>query len=307
MCPHAPAHDLVIARKSLPGRKIVRTSILGAVLLVTATALAIGPAGLAEAGPSVTVSVSGNSVSVVGSDGADDLAVLIDDVCSDTPLCVKLFSTAGPPAAGPGCKTTGTTTAYCPLTGTPQLTVNLGDGIDELDLSDQTNYAAGSWTFAVDGGSGDDRLLGPGAPSSGVWRGGASDDHIVPDANVDGSNVAGPDIVRGGSGKDTVDYSEGPGHVGARVSLDGRANDGHGSSSDVDNVGRDIEVVIGSPWDDLIKSGSRRVSIDAGVGADRVRTVNGAKDHVDCGRGADRLRADRADKRQRCEQVRSTN
>ena len=282
----------------------MRPRILGALLLITATALALGPAAPAQAGPSPTVSAVGNTVSIVGADGADRLTVLVDDVCSETPLCVKVFSNAGAPVAGAGCKLAGATTAYCGLTGTAQLVIGLGDGGDELDLSDQTGHAAGPWTFAVDGGPGDDRLRGPGAPTSGTWQGGAGNDVIVPDANVDGSNVAGRDVVRGGPGKDIVDYSEGPGGVGVRVKLDDRANDGHGSPSDVDDVGKDIEGIIGSPWDDVIKVGSRKVVIDAGAGNDRIKTRNRKKDRVECGSGTDRLKADRADRRKHCERVR---
>ena len=90
----------------------------------------------------------------------------------------------------------------------------------------------------------------------------------------------GADEVHGGIGRDTMSYENTFPGPGVDVSLDDVANDGQPGEGD--NVGSDIEILIGSPLDDRLtgRSGPHRIP---GLAGDDVLSGLGGKDTLDGG------------------------
>jgi Ca2+-binding RTX toxin-like protein len=173
------------------------------------------------------------------------------------------------------------------------------------------------------GGPGDDRLLGAGGADLLIGgsghdslSGGDGDDGLVGDEGDDflwGGN--GADSLLGNSGIDSVSYEEYTAPV--EVDPDGLADDG--AVGEGDDVGTDIEVIIGGiagdrlvgsaapnrivggPGSDLINGKAGNDTLVGGTGGDRLRSKDGARDVDKCGAGSDRARADRKDRRRSCE------
>ena len=145
------------------------------------------------------------------------------------------------------------------------------DGGDGHDILFGTDYTDDSLT----GGAGDDDLYGG---RSNITSGGG-DDTFAPGA--------GGGRVVGGSGTDTVDYSDQSADV--RVDLDGDPNDGPGcvpaTRTNCANIGTDVEnVKTGSGNDLVIAQSDLPNNIDTGAGSDFVYG-NGGNDTVDAGAG----------------------
>lgn len=158
------------------------------------------------------------------------------------------------------------------------------------------------------GGSGNDRLTTNGLPGAEAWgRSGGDtllghneDDRLeggIGDDTLDGR--FGGDVMNGGSGVDTVDYSdhwftddETGDSFGVLSLPDGIANDGNGQIDFApafgthDNVGSDIENVIGTPAPDVLE-GTNAVNQLIGAGEDDQLDGGGAGDELDGGEGAD--------------------
>ena len=135
--------------------------------------------------------------------------------------------------------------------------VNGGAANDTLTGSDAANVLdGGGGRDVIDGGAGDDTLLG-GADDDKLWGGGGND--------VFGGGAGGYDEVSF-LGKTTG---------GITVTLDDRAGDGVAGESD--NVQSDIEVVVGTDYDDAIDATGMSVPVvfDARWGADRMTGGNG--------------------------------
>lgn len=221
-------------------------------------------------------------------------------------------------------------TLYCDYV--PNTTVNLGDG-DDIFTGCRT---CGPGLFpnpypthdTVDGGGGKDQLSG--------WlgndhlRGGDGDDQL----ERDGIGVpheppfAGDDRMEGGAGRDTLFYWARGAPVS--VTLDGLANDG--MSGESDNVGSDVEVVMGTDTDadkllgddgpnelnglsgddeilgaggndiligdggsDYLEGGPGSDALRGGPGFDEVEAQDGSADTVSCGSEFDIARVDRVD------------
>jgi Ca2+-binding RTX toxin-like protein len=161
-----------------------------------------------------------------------------------------------------------------------------------------TNNNTNVTTEEVIGGPDTDTLTG--GPGDETLIGGPGDDRL--------GGGAGADVLEGGTGSDTVDYSASPAGVG--VSLDGVANDGGVADGQGDNVGSDVERVIGSPFadtlvgsagpdtldggtgDDDITGGSGSDTLYGGTGNDFLDSYDGTADSVSCGAGDDRLFSD---------------
>jgi Ca2+-binding RTX toxin-like protein len=131
------------------------------------------------------------------------------------------------------------------------------------------------------GGSGDDYLVGNGAPNrltgnagndwlSGgpagdcsvdvdVLDGGAGDDRFLQGASADCA-----DSMLGGVGVDRADYQQRTGNV--LITLEGTPNDGE--SGEADNVKTDVEQVLGGGGDDVITGSSNGDELHGGPGAD---------------------------------------
>jgi Ca2+-binding RTX toxin-like protein len=159
------------------------------------------------------------------------------------------------------------------------------------------------------GGTGDDTLLGGGGDDSaaaGDSRGGA-----IGGGQIDG----GADRFRGGTGFDTADYSTRFAPV--TVTLDDKPGDGEAGEGD--DIGADVEGLIGGRGADVltgnaaaqrISSGSGGDTIDPGAGVDDVRAGDGddaikaqdaTADAIACGLGTDSVSGDGFDLLDACE------
>jgi hypothetical protein len=124
------------------------------------------------------------------------------------------------------------------------------------------------------GGEGNDDITGSSLDN--VLRGGGGNDRLVGGAGRDrfdeGDAASGADVIIGGLGFDTLDYS-------ARtqslfISMDGlAANDGE--SGEGDAIAADIEVCLGGAGDDTIAGGPRADEIYGGLGDDTLRGLGG--------------------------------
>ena len=124
------------------------------------------------------------------------------------------------------------------------------------------------------GAGGDDKLLGGGGDD--VLDGGAGDDVMV--------GGAGADTFAGGPGTDTVSYAQDP--LPVAVTIDGQANDG--TAGEGDNVGFDVETVIGGNGDDTLDGGDDPHTLIGGSGDDTLIGGN-TDDTLNGGEGNDRL------------------
>lgn len=120
------------------------------------------------------------------------------------------------------------------------------------------------------GGSGNDVLSGGAAGTCAedldTLNGGAGDDTLEM-----GSSADCPDVVIGGGGTDVIDYGD---RTNALViSLDTVANDGENGEGD--NVGRDVEVVLGGAGDDNISGSTGGDELHGGPGNDTLRGLAG--------------------------------
>ena len=180
---------------------------------------------------------------------------------------------------------------------------NVGTDVDNLiGGSGDDRLTGSSWWQTIDGGPGDDTLYGGG--SNDTLEGGSGDDTLNGDSGddvIDGG--AGRDDVNGGSGADTADYSSRGTSVSVTV---GDASRGDGASGEGDDVGSDIERVLGGPaadsltgnsaantllgsgGDDALDGGSGDDGLQGGDGSDRLSGASG-RDAVDGGSGDDRL------------------
>jgi Ca2+-binding RTX toxin-like protein len=162
-------------------------------------------------------------------------------------------------------------------------------------------------------GSGIDRVLGsPGADvitarrATGMELAGyAGDDLIVGgpgddtlDPGLGGDSDA--DILRGGGGVDTVSYENRCPlqgcygyEQGVHISEDGRANDGQ--PGEHDNIADDVEILEGTPMNDVIRGGPANNTLIGGAGNDRIYARRGGRDVVSCGAGYDLAVVDRSD------------
>ncbi len=213
---------------------------------------------------------------------------------------------------GDGADTiTGSSSANRLLGGYGDDSLDGGSGDDQLDggpgaddlhggtgTKDVADYSARTYSVtasiddvADDGenGEGDDVRT----DVEGIW-GGSAADHLTGGAAADdlrGNNgddwfrgMGGADTMSGGTGQDTVDYADRTAAV--TVTDDGVANDGAGG--ELDNVGTDVDDIVGGSGNDTLTGSSWGQSLYGGAGND---TLNGAggDDVLDGGSGADRL------------------
>jgi Ca2+-binding RTX toxin-like protein len=190
-----------------------------------------------------------------------------------------------------------------------------GPGNDLLIASDAVDSTLSGYAGndELRGGAGDDTLFG--GEGDDVLSGNGGDD-LFPTGDegllLTGGGPAelGADAFNGGAGSDTVDY----GGRSAKVVItqNGAADDG--PAGEKDNVGSDVEVLIGGSAGDEITGtvGAQRIFggggadvLDDGGGAgdhlrgqgenDILRARDGLADDVGCGAGADTLVADDID------------
>jgi Ca2+-binding RTX toxin-like protein len=153
------------------------------------------------------------------------------------------------------CPATGSS-ASCPLALVSSITVNTDGGNDAIN---QTT----SLPSTLIGGAGNDTITG--GPGNDVF----------PDD-------PGSDTLVGGGGRDAVDYSKATTPVA--VSLDGQPGDG--TQGENDNVGADIEVVLGGIANDVLTGNDSDNEIDGNAGDDTL-TGGAGNDKLDGGAGND--------------------
>lgn len=253
---------------------------ISVVALVTAT-LATASVAPAQAASDVVVSSSANTVTVTGSDLADQIT--LGNVCDSAGCTWTVASFAQPIQAGPGC-VLGSVSVTCQTPGPPVGLISLGAGNDDFGYTAFSGVSASS-AIVVDGGPGNDTLSG-GDGAQETWYGGDGDDLIEPDRG----KQAGADDINGGPGADKVDYLYTPGtdYSAATLSLDDVANDGTTSPGDVDNVHSDVEILSGTNLDDLITGNDGSQTLLGSAGNDVIKTLGG-DDIVDGGPGDDNI------------------
>jgi Ca2+-binding RTX toxin-like protein len=162
------------------------------------------------------------------------------------------------------CYVVNSSTARCPAAGVRRAVIRSFDGND--DITNATTLAS-----SIDAGAGNDAV-----------HGGSGDDAFTADA--------GSDSYSGGGGIDSIDYS--PRTAAVTVTLNGVANDG--GSGELDNVGADVETVLGGSGNDTLTAGSTAVTLSGGAGDD-VLTGSAGADTIADGRGADTVNAGSGD------------
>ena len=250
-------------------------------VVAATTALAV-PAAATGA---VTVSIAGDTLTIVGTDADED--VTIGSAGSNSLGPTTDVSAGGQDmVAGAGCQGFGQAngpandnSVFCPTNNFQRISATLGGGEDE--------FAAGNaLPMTVNAGPGEDEVTtGPGPD---VVLGGPGDDVLDLDTNnsagtsseVDG----GPDddelkigrdsratLVRGGDGRDTATYRFAS---GARtVTIDNVANDG--GSGEGDDVRTDVEVVIGGSSGDNLTGSGNGETLDGAAGTDTLTGLGG--------------------------------
>lgn len=177
-------------------------------------------------------------------------------------------------------------------TTTPRLWLDGGAGNDVLTGSVSADTLHGkAGNDILSGGGGDDAIFG--WEGHDTLRGDAGNDYLYGDQDNDSlDGGTGSDMLWGGSGVDTVNYGTRTRNLTIRI--DGLANDGE--FGEADNVGMDIENVIGGRGSDLIvcQAGAVNNVIHGGAGNDTIHAGLGS-DHVNAGDGNDFIRVDNRD------------
>ncbi len=184
-------------------------------------------------------------------------------------------------------------------------------GADDLDGGRGSDLViGGDEDDAIKGGEGDDRL-GDDAMSTttgfppdrgnDAFDGGPGDDLLRPGLGPT-QGIADNDTLNGGAGRDTVTYEQRTSAVTA--SIDGAPDDG--SAGERDNVGLDVERLVGGRAADRLGGGPNNDNIDGFTGADTLTggpgddTLDGGvldaeSDNVSGGAGDDLVRGNAGD------------
>ena len=239
----------------------------GAAAIAALAALLAAPSALAS-----TATISGaNRIVVTGQGSERNAIVLVYTAVGD----VYTVTDTGGVDGSNGCTDVNATTVTCPGAGIAAVTVNAGNGSDLITLDRATMPA--TVEANLDGGSGNDQVMGAGAADS--ITGGAGNDLL------DGG--PGADDLRGGAGTDIASYADRTAAVAVTVGI-GNENDGNSSDATgnaLDTVRGDVEQVIGGlGGDSLIGDGSDETLIGGegddvilgGRGSDAILGVGGA-------------------------------
>jgi Ca2+-binding RTX toxin-like protein len=176
-----------------------------------------------------------------------------------------------------------------------------GDGADEVTGGDGNDF--------LEGGDGNDQVGSALATFAGVppergndrLDGGPGDDVVRPGAGPT-QGISDSDVMTGGPGRDTITYEQRA--VDLAVFKDGNPNDG--TVGEGDNVGLDVERLVGGASDDRLVGSDGDDEIDGSKGADVVLggvgndTLDGGVDdpegdQLDGGDGADNMRGNAGD------------
>jgi RTX calcium-binding nonapeptide repeat (4 copies) len=318
------AHEPILEGMAHPIAKL--TAALVALLLVTA--------GTAHAGTVHKIAGPGAHIVFQAAPGEDNEMSIYE-----SGGFVYVTDIGPPVTAGSGCEAIGSN-SRCGTAGVTTVSVYAGNGDNSVSTTvsyDTRIEGAGANSNFFFGGPGDDELHGstgrdklhPGGGDDEVFGGGAAD--IL-------SGGAGRDGLHGGEGDDEFWSDPGPEAFGGdggvdRVTYFGRSapivvdldNDlifpQDGEAGEGDDVGSDIENVVGGAGDDKLLGQSGAVANDldggpghdllvgrggidsfhAGPGADEVRSADGTLDTADCGDDTDFYEADPFDTLIACE------
>ena len=204
----------------------------------------------------------------------------------------------------PACTDFGTTVS-CLAAGITSVRASSGRGNDFIGVG-----ALPATSVILNGGDGNDTLVGADDPTGEILNGGRGKDRM--------RGGTGPDVFNGGGGFDTVKY--GDHDAGVRVTIGSPFNDGNASDAGVtgarDTVSRSVERVKGTKFDDVLKGNGRNNVLIGRGGNDRLKGKKGrdvlrgnagidillAKDGVrdrkiNCGKGNNRRERAKFDKR----------
>jgi Ca2+-binding RTX toxin-like protein len=171
------------------------------------------------------------------------------------------------------------------ITGSPGGDVlNGGSGDDKLDGGPgDDSINGGSENDTMNGGDGNDRFDGFPFEALGddTMNGGPGDDTYAVAIRVVAGFTDGADTFNGGAGVDTADYSSSD--MPVSLTLDGLPNDGY--LNEGDNIGRDVENLVGGSAGDTLVGSDEANVISGGGGDDLVRAMGG-DDQIDGGTDA---------------------
>jgi Ca2+-binding RTX toxin-like protein len=260
------------------------------------TLFAVFLAGLvgAESAPAGTVSFVDYTLRYEAAPGESNHVTI---KMQEPPLAWTFTETGAPLTPGPGCSVDGQT-ASCPMPGIDplflEIHVALADGDDFVSAKeaclDSLDPNLECFVYGIDGGTGDDTLIGDDRGGQ-IWgregddvilggsllEGGAGDDLLLEGAGDDLNFLdswldggPGADTLIGGGSSARVVYRDGVRPV--FVSLNGRRDDGERGEND--NVIGVRDVVTGS-GDDVIVGDVQNNELDAGAGHDVVYAGGG--------------------------------
>jgi Ca2+-binding RTX toxin-like protein len=228
-------------------------------LILLAAVFSIAISATAEAS---TLKVSGGVLSYSDSSTTDTNNVTIAPTPDGSHITVtetgKTSRNRAITITSDGSCTATATTGTCAAAGVSSITVDTGGANDIIAQST-------SLPSTLHGGAGNDTITG-----------GGGDDTF--------SEEPGADVFHGGGGIDTVDYSSATTPV--VVSLDDQPGDG--AANENDNVGSDIEMVVGGSGNDTI-TGSAADNVLVGGAGDDTLTGGAGNDLLDGGTGNDVL------------------
>ena len=240
--------------------------------LVLAGLAAFAAADSAAAmGSAVTVTNSRINVTTGGNERNDFIVTYLAE--SQTYFIVDF---SGINANG-ACTQFGSGTAACPGGNIGGITVNMGAGSDTAVISSGTLPTV---EVTLDGGTGDDRMVG--GPAADSLRGEEGNDQL------DGG--PGADRLDGGQGTDLVLYTDRFTPLTITIGL-GDDNDGNEIDQTGlrrDSVRGDIEQLVGGQSGDTIFGDASNETLNGGPGPDRIFGQNGA-DAIDGSLGDDYL------------------
>jgi len=160
----------------------------------------------------------------------------------------------------------------------------LSDGNDVFSAAGSaTTGGAFATAVTVFGGAGNDTLRG--GSGDDTLNGGDGDDVFTTGAAATDGN----DTLVGGAGNDTADYSART--LAVNLSLDATANDGDVATTELDNIGSDIEVLKGGAGNDTLTGGLGNDTLygdDGNDVFDEGALTNGS-DTINGGAGTDRV------------------
>lgn len=169
------------------------------------------------------------------------------------------------------------------------------DNARVIDITNAVSLSGDGATNLIFGGAGDDTLIGGGGKDTLI--GGEGDDSLLGgNNNVVLIGGAGADTLDGGGGAaNTVDYSGSSAGIEVNVGngVIGNADIGIGGDAEGD-VFIGIANVIGSAFDDVIRSNGNKVTLLGGEGDDFIRGAFGNRDKLFGEEGNDTLQSGRA-------------